>query len=117
MRLSVLVVDDQADFRAVARQVLERGGFQVVGEAGDARAALEAVDLLRPDVVLLDVRLPDLTGVEVAKRISSFPAAPMVVLISTADYSHAVAGCGATGFVPKADLSGDRLSAALGRTS
>lgn len=113
MASSVLVVDDQAAFRAVARQVLERDGFEVVGEAADGVGALRAERELRPDVVLLDVRLPDIDGVEVARRMSLVPSAPFVVLVSTADYAHAVAGCGAAGFLPKVGLSGRALRAAL----
>jgi DNA-binding NarL/FixJ family response regulator len=110
---SVLVVDDQAAFRAVARALLERDGFEVVGEAGDAATALLAERELRPDVVLLDVRLPDRSGLEVARAIRARSGSAVVVLISTADYTHAVAGCGARAFLPKLTLSGATLKAAL----
>lgn len=110
---TVLVVDDQAAFRAVVRRLLETDGFVVVGEAGDASTALRAARELDPDVVLLDVRLSDRSGIEVARLIRSGSSPPAVVLTSTADYAHAVPGCGAQGFVPKALLSGATLRAAM----
>jgi CheY-like chemotaxis protein len=113
---SVLVVDDQAAFRAVARKLLERDGFVVVGEAADGATALRAERALRPDVVLLDVRLPDSTGLEVARAMRAVLGPPVVVLTSTADYAHAVAGCGARAFLPKLVLSGATLRAALAET-
>ena len=98
---SVLVVDDQAAFRAVARALLERDGFQVVGEAADGATALLAERALRhPDVVLLDVRLPDRSGLEVARAIRARSGSAEVVLTSTADYTYAVAECGARAFLP-----------------
>jgi DNA-binding NarL/FixJ family response regulator len=106
---TVLVVDDQREFRALARELLEADGFVVVGEAGDARSALDAAHALRPDVVLLDVRLPDGSGVDVARQLRLWAVAPTVVLTSTADYAHAVVGCGAAGFIPKGRLSGAAL--------
>ncbi len=113
MRPTVLVVDDQAAFRAVARALLESDGFFVVGEAGDGEAALTAERELRPDVVLLDVRLPDRSGVDVARMMRDVPAPPHVVLISTADYAHAVRSCGAQAFIAKASLTGAALREAL----
>ena len=109
----VLLVDDQAAFRAVARRMLETAGFVVVGEAVDARTALQAAGELAPDVVLLDVRLPDCSGVDVARLIRRAVPPPVVVLTSTADYSHAVDGCGAQGFISKAQLSGATLRATI----
>lgn len=113
----MLVVDDQAGFRAVVRRLLESDGFVVVGEAGDGGTALRAASELGPDVVLLDVRLPDRSGIEVARLIRDGPKPPAVVLTSTADYAHAVPSCGAQGFVPKTHVSGATLRAAMaGRT-
>ena len=66
---SVLIVDDHASFRATARQLLEAEGYEVVGEAADGASALEAVARLRPDVVLLDVQLPDMDGFEISRRL------------------------------------------------
>jgi CheY-like chemotaxis protein len=70
MARTVLIVDDHAPFRAVARALLQLEGFAVVGEAADALSALEAVGRLRPDVVVLDIQLPDLDGFEVARRLA-----------------------------------------------
>lgn len=110
---TVLLVDDQAAFRTVARRLLESDGFLVIGEATDAHSAVRAAGELAPDVVLLDVRLPDGSGLDSARLIRDVERPPVVVLISTADYAHAVHGCGAQGFIPKGQLSGARLRAAL----
>jgi DNA-binding NarL/FixJ family response regulator len=109
----VLVVDDQETFRAAVRELLEQAGFDVVGEAGDAASALAAERRLRPDVVLLDVRLADSSGIEVARVLRDRAPAPVVVLISTGDYAHLVEECGAVGFVPKAELSEESLRRVL----
>jgi DNA-binding NarL/FixJ family response regulator len=111
---TVLIVDDQPEFRLLARDLLEAEGFVVVGEAGDARAAVNAARDLRPDVVLLDVRLPDGSGVDVARTISAWAAPPSVVLTSTADYTQAARNCGAVGFILKSRLSGAELRTAIG---
>jgi DNA-binding NarL/FixJ family response regulator len=111
---TVLIVDDRASFRRVARALLEADGFEVIGEAGDGAAAVHAVVALAPDVVLLDVRLPDRSGVDVARELRAGTRPPAVVLTSTADYAHAAAGCGAAGFIPKGRLSGPALRAHLG---
>src|SRR6476620_8546241 len=85
MRPTVLIVDDHSDFRASARDLLESEGFMVVGEASDGAGALEAAATLRPDVVLLDIQLPDIDGLTVAERLASIAGAPAVVLISSRD--------------------------------
>ncbi len=111
---SVLIVDDHAGFRRTARALLELEGFEVVGEADDGRSALEQVSSLRPDIVLLDVHLPDMDGFEVAKRLASDLDGPCIVLTSSRDASEfggLVAGSSARGFIPKAELSGRRLAA------
>jgi CheY-like chemotaxis protein len=113
---TVLIVDDNERFRVRARRWLEADGYAVVAEAGDGAAALEAAGRHRPSVVLLDVQLPDMSGIEVAGRLSRWPDAPDVVLTSThdpADFRERLARCGARGFVPKAELSGDALAAVL----
>jgi DNA-binding NarL/FixJ family response regulator len=118
MRGAVLIVDDNARFRARARRTLEADGYAVVGEAADGASALEAVRQHRPDVVLLDIGLPDMSGLAVAERLTQEPDPPAVVLTSThdaADFGDRVAHCGARGFVPKAGLSGATLAAVLSR--
>ncbi len=108
----VLIVDDHAPFRSLARRLLVAGGFSVVGEAVDGSGALAAVRDLAPDVVLLDVQLPDLDGFAVAEALAGEPAAPVVVLVSSRallDYGHRVDASTARGFIAKADLSGETL--------
>lgn len=79
----VLTVDDQALFRGVARDVIDAtAGFESVGEAENGQAGLEAVERLAPDLVLLDVRMPGLSGIEVAQRIVTTHPEVVVVLIS-----------------------------------
>jgi DNA-binding NarL/FixJ family response regulator len=117
MAPSVLIVDDHPSFRAVARLLLEADGYRVVGEAEDGARALAACAELRPDVVLLDVNLPDIDGFDVAARLTGHDDAPAVVLTSSrdgADFGPLVARSGARGFVPKADLSGAAIAALVG---
>ena len=85
---SVLIVDDHASFRATARQLLEAEGYEVVGEAGDGASALEAVARLRPEVVLLDVQLPDMDGFEISKRLCANGWSPQIVMTSSRDVSE-----------------------------
>jgi DNA-binding NarL/FixJ family response regulator len=106
---TVLIVDDHPSFRATARLLLEADGFTIAGEAATGTAALHAVEELRPDVVLLDVNLPDLDGFAVAERLHEAGAPALVVLCSSrdaADYGDLVERSGARGFLPKAELSG-----------
>lgn len=117
MARSVLIVDDHDGFRAFARALLESEGFEIVGEAGDGASALQAVQRLGPDLVLLDVQLPDLDGFEVAKRLAAAERAPAVVLVSTRDaasYRRRLAETSARGFISKGELSGAALEAVLG---
>ena len=114
--LPVLVVDDHPSFRASARAVLEADGFQVIGEAADGTSALRQCLQLCPDLVLLDVQLPDMTGFDVCAELRSRGAAPDVVLVSSrdaSDYGELVEASGALGFVSKAELCGDTVSALL----
>jgi DNA-binding NarL/FixJ family response regulator len=113
MGRTVLIVDDQPEFRLRVRELLEADGFIVVGEAGDALGALAAGHELHPDVVLLDVRLPDGSGVDVARSMRDWDRPPLVVLTSTADYSRVVRDCGARGFIPKGSFSGSAFRAAV----
>jgi DNA-binding NarL/FixJ family response regulator len=106
---TVLVVDDHEGFRTYARAFLDREGFDVVGEAVDARSAVVEARRLQPDVVLLDIQLPDGDGFEVARRLAADPRPPAIVLISTrdaADYGDRIAASGARGFILKSRLSG-----------
>jgi DNA-binding NarL/FixJ family response regulator len=114
MPQTVLIVDDHAGFRHAARALLEADGYDVVGESATGNEGLEAVGRLRPDLVLLDVGLPDIDGIEVCGRLSSRPGGgPMVVLTSSrdaSDYPPHFEHCGARGFIAKAELSGDALA-------
>jgi DNA-binding NarL/FixJ family response regulator len=112
VQATVVVVDDHAAFRAAARDLLEADGFIVVGEAADGSAALALVEELEPDIVLLDIRLPDADGFEVAKWIATRRDPPDVVLVSSRDasvYGHRLAGAACRGFLAKADLTGAAL--------
>jgi len=112
----VLIVDDHAGFRGVARQLLQGIGRQVVGEVGTGGEALREARRLKPDLVLLDIQLPDLDGLDVAASLSSDPEPPAVVLVSSrdaSDYGPRLDGCGALGFIAKADLSAESLMALL----
>jgi DNA-binding NarL/FixJ family response regulator len=116
MGMTVLIVDDHPSFRASARELLEAEGYVIVGEAENGAAALAAVAELKPDLVLLDVQLPDMDGFQVAKQLCKLANPPAVVLTSSrdsADYGSCIQVCGASGFVPKADLSGAAIAALL----
>jgi len=80
---TILIVDDHPSFRATARAILEADGFQVVGEAEDGTSALDAVHRLRPDIVLLDVQLPDMDGFTVATTLGANGTMPTIVLTSS----------------------------------
>jgi CheY-like chemotaxis protein len=113
---TVLIVDDFADFRRQARALLEDEGLLVVGEAADGQTALEETAQLRPDVLLLDIGLPDIDGFEVALRLGGSGDAPKIVLISSRDgalFGERIASSGAAGFIRKDDLSADALEALL----
>lgn len=111
-RVKVLIVDDHPSFRASARRMLEADGFEVVAEAGSGSEALQAAETWDPDLVLLDVHLPDVQGFEVAARLSADDPAPAIVLTSSrdgSDFGPLVERSGARGFVPKSDLSGEAV--------
>ncbi|MDT7581257.1 MAG: hypothetical protein QOK35_2521 [Pseudonocardiales bacterium] len=126
MAVRVLIVDDHAPFRALARMLLVADGFEVVGEAGDGVDGLRAAVRLRPDVVLLDVQLHGRAGsgcaesggdgFDVAESLATHAPPPAVVLVSSrsrGDYGLRVAASPARGFIAKAELSGATLRAVL----
>jgi DNA-binding NarL/FixJ family response regulator len=111
--LRVLIVDDHSGFRQRARALLEGDGFDVVGEAATGAEALAAAAELKPQLVLLDVQLPDLDGFEVARRLQDANGAVAVVLTSSrdrSDYGSLLSESPVRGFVPKAELSGAALA-------
>jgi DNA-binding NarL/FixJ family response regulator len=114
MQVRVVIVDDHASFRRSARTLLELEGFEVVGEAADGAAAVDLAERLRPELVLLDVALPDTNGFEVAERLAGGPS--KVILTSSReqrDLGRRVRSSGALGFVAKDSLSGPTLWALL----
>jgi DNA-binding NarL/FixJ family response regulator len=114
---SVLIVDDHPSFRASARRMLEANGYSVVGEAADGAAAIVAARELGPELVLLDVQLPDIDGFEVAARLGALGEAPLIVLTSSrdgSDFGSAVAESPARGFIAKSELSGATLAELVG---
>ena len=114
MPRTVLIVDDHAGFRRAARTVLEAEGFDIVAESASGWEALEAVERFRPELVLLDIGLPDVDGFEVAGRLTTADRSLAVVLTSSrdaSDYPTCVESSGARGFIPKAELSGAAFAA------
>jgi DNA-binding NarL/FixJ family response regulator len=112
----VLIVDDHASFRAMARAVLADAGYVVVGEAADAEAALAAVSESRPDCVLLDVQLGDVDGFALAEALAEAEDAPTIVLTSgrdRRDFEPLIRASGARGFIPKERLSAAALEELL----
>ena len=110
--LTVLIVDDHPGFRSHARALLEADGIDVVGEAPDGTTALEQARRLLPDLVLVDVGLPDMDGFAVCRALTSGNA-PIVVLTSTRDassYRRRLEGSDARAFIPKSELSGAALA-------
>ncbi len=113
---TVVVVDDHEGFRRIARRLLEDAGFEMVGEAADGETALAEVDTLRPQLVLLDVQLPDTDGFSLASLLSEAHPEIVVVLTSVrpaSDYGDRLADVAARGFVPKPQLSGSMLLAMM----
>jgi DNA-binding NarL/FixJ family response regulator len=116
---TVLIIDDSAPFRRQARAVLEADGFTVVGEAVDGVTGLASARDLRPDLVLLDIGLPDIDGFEVADALADGGWAVQVILTSSRDareYGPRLHAAPSAGFVPKDELSGPALRALLCET-
>jgi DNA-binding NarL/FixJ family response regulator len=109
--LRVLVADDQELVRAGFRLILEAAGFEVVGEAPDGAVAVELAARHRPEVVLMDIRMPVLDGIAATRQLTAGPDAPKVVILTTFDlddYVYEALRAGASGFLlkeaPRADL-------------
>jgi DNA-binding NarL/FixJ family response regulator len=115
MAATVLIVDDHPGFRSAARMLLEAEGYDVVAESATGTEALEAAARLHPKLVLLDICLPDIDGIEVAGRLTAANGhSPAVVLTSSrdsSDYRPLIERSGARGFIPKAELCGERIAA------
>ena len=117
MASSVLVIDDDAAFRALARRILDNCGLTVVGEADTVAAGLAAMAELEPAAVLLDVRLPDGDGVALARQLADLPSRPRVLLTSSVPEAAGhdeVQRSGAVDFIPKDELPNAPLDALLG---
>jgi two-component system, NarL family, nitrate/nitrite response regulator NarL len=117
-RVTVYVADDHPVFRdGVVLALRRRPEFEVVGEAEDGESAIAAARALNPDVLLLDVQLPDMDGFAVCKELELNGGPPAVVLVSSrdaCDYGGLIAQSGARGFIAKDELSGSALSDLLG---
>ena len=114
----MLIVDDHRPFRAAVRRLLESEGFDVVGEADDGTSGLALARELEPDLVLLDVVLPDLTGFQVAEQLA--PCRSRIVLVSSrgkADFGPRLRRSPAVGFISKDQLSGETIRALIGRAA
>ena len=117
MAVTVLIVDDHAGFRSFARALLEADGFDIVGEATDGASALEQARSLAPELVLLDIALPDMDGFAVCDALTDEGAGAAVVLTSSRDvsaYRRRLKRSRARGFIPKSELSGSALQALAG---
>ena len=115
---TILIVDDHAGFRVQARALLVADGFSVIGEAVDGTSGLEAVRALRPDLVLLDIGLPDTEGFEIARELALTGPPPLVVLTSSreaSEFGPRLAGSRVLGFIAKDELSGAAMRALMAR--
>jgi DNA-binding NarL/FixJ family response regulator len=115
--VTVVIVDDHSSFRRSARELLEVEGFDVVGEAADGLSGLRLARELEPELVLLDVALPDMSGFDVAAGLAGTPS--KVILTSSregSDYGGRVRRSGALGFVPKDGLTPEALNELLERS-
>jgi DNA-binding NarL/FixJ family response regulator len=111
---TIVIIDDHASFRIQARALLEADGFEVIGEADAGTSGLAAARLLRPDLVLLDIGLPDVEGFAVARALAADGPPPFVVLTSSREassYGPRLAESRVLGFIPKDELSGAAIRA------
>jgi DNA-binding NarL/FixJ family response regulator len=115
MSIRVVLVDDQALVRTGFRMILdETGDIEVVGEAADGAAAVDVVARTKPDLVLMDVRMPNVDGIEATRRVRALPGAPKVLILTTFDLDEYVFSglrAGASGFLLKDTLAADLVSA------
>ncbi len=119
MGCRVLIVDDSMPFRDAASALLAVDGFDVVGTAPDGRTAIAMAAIRRPELVVLDIGLPDLDGFTVAERLTQGAAPPKVILVSSRDWSdlgRRLLSCRASGFLPKDQLDGPSVTTLLDRS-
>lgn len=120
MRRRVLIIDDNTAFRGAVGQLLATDGFVVVAEAGTGARGVELAREHKPDLVIVDVQLPDTDGFDVAEQLAQLDVALQVILTSSLDSSDLgslVAESSASGFIPKAELAAPAIEALLGPTS
>lgn len=113
---TILIVDDNRGFRHQARALLEEDGFDVVGESEDGTSGLAAARSLRPDLVLLDIGLPDVEGFEVARALAADGPPPFVVLTSSreaSEYGPRLSSSRVLGFIAKDELTGHAIRSLL----
>ncbi|MBV9315601.1 MAG: response regulator transcription factor [Pseudonocardia sp.] len=116
MSVSVLIVDDHAGFRSLARKVLGADDYVVVGEASDGASAIAALGVLKPELVLLDIQLPDRDGFDVSQQLIKESPELKIVLISSRDardYGCRLDQSDVRGFIPKAELCATALTKVL----
>ena len=111
--VQVLIVDDQLPFREASRMVVEMtDGFEVAGEAENGEQGVELAASLHPDLVLMDVQMPGIDGLEATRKIMNAEDPPRVLVMSThesGDYEGPARAAGAIGFMPKSEFSMDAL--------